>query len=323
MSQIKTIDSEAELKYKIYHYLHKDRSFKQMAFYFDEGADLFCKLGSRMGHSFVVTPEEQYEFIKKHCLDKTKKTAFISLGCGDGRREKEILRSMKNEGYSFTYVGIDSSMPMLELAQKNLDEIDCDQEYICADFASSNFKSYINHYIENFDLKIYAFIGGTIGGVEQAYIMDSLKELVSAGDFLWIDCQVRIAISPLEDKKLFDRYLEYSHDPDTINFIMSPLTKLGVTKDQGSMYFEMIDETPVNCIRFKFGFKFKEKVLAEFRGEKMIFSMGEMIELINIRVYDRDSLVDFVEDRDFILIDELIKETKGHFLFKKEGRFIH
>jgi len=55
--------------------------------------------------------------ITKH-IPSTQKITLVSLGCGNGSKDRILCKSLLESGYDCAYIGVDSSMKMIEYAKE-------------------------------------------------------------------------------------------------------------------------------------------------------------------------------------------------------------
>ncbi|MCA9459553.1 MAG: L-histidine N(alpha)-methyltransferase [Nanoarchaeota archaeon] len=257
-----------------------------------------------------------YSFLKKF-IKKGEKIAIISLGCGNGEGEKVILEDLYRDGYTINYYGVDSSMSMIKLASKNLNKNSYPKSFICADFASENFRRDFELLVSNYDKRIFVFLGNTLGNVQQDYMADTLRNMLKSDDILWLDVVNRPDNLESTAGKNFERYSKFLNNPDFINFFKYPLDKLNIPFENGELLIEMRRENSLNALLFTFDFLINKKTEVEIDGEIVTLLPDDTIELINVRDYDVKSLIAFFESRHFKFQDKFSKNNKAEVVFKK------
>ncbi|MBD3310928.1 MAG: methyltransferase domain-containing protein [Candidatus Magasanikbacteria bacterium] len=315
--KISKFNSEQELKKEIYKHFKEFKVFKQTAFYVDKGACMYYDLSPAKKPHLLALKEKYYPFLRRNCCkNKDKKVAVISLGCGNAGKEKDIFGRFYKDGFNFKLFGVDSSEGMIELAEKNLSESKFDYKLLCADFSKEDFIKKLKHELADFDVKVYAFLGCTFGNVEQDYMADILYDMLEKGDKLWMEVAVRSEINEKGDMLLFERYLKYLDQDVRRDFYFRPLKEIGIPYENGEMFLSMIKEENLNDLKFIFRFKILKKTVVCFDGRTVTLLPGTIVDLITIRVYDADGLVNFFEERNFKFI---AKECNGvgQFLFEK------
>jgi len=320
MSKIHSLISDLDLDLDLLKNI-KDRKVDQKHFYTsDEASDIFLKTTENPNPRIQEQRDSRnfFKFYEDNIGNKSRETALISLGCGDASLDKKILTELSENKYNFVYIGVDSSRSMLEKARENLSKCKFEQVYICSDIGAHNFKSELSAFLGIYSCRVFAFLGGTIGNIMPTNIVDTLINMISKDDYLWVDVVSRDGTDEASDFKLFKVATEYLSDPNEIAFWFNPLKRLGVPFKNGELTVEMLKENSFGALRFKFGFKFYKKTPIEFRGEKITILPEEDIELFNIRVYDSEKFIAFFLEHNFTLMAKLEGESYGQFLFQKK-----
>lgn len=304
MSKIRTISSEFDLiKDSIKHFKY-NLAFEQKEFYFDKGVEnYYGSIPENQLESETKSQKIMYKFLEKNFLEKNKEITFISLGCGNGDIEKAILNKATKNKYQVEYFGVDSSMNMIERAQKNLQNSKFKSQFIYSDFSDEKFKETFNSLIKINKKKIFAFFGGTIGNVPQNYIANTLRNMLNKGDILWIDVSLQIDDSNSTANYWFKRILKFLDSKERIDFLKYPLKKLNIPVSSGKITLDMEKEKSLNTLLFKFLFQIEKDIEFEINNEPMTLLKGDYINLINIRVYEFESLKKFFEARGFKTVD--------------------
>ena len=318
-SHVKTVTSEVEVKEQFIRMLREKKQANQNALYLDEGAELYYSVpttGSR-AHA-VALFDNHYPFLKKNLLKKGKRIALISVGCGNADPEKEPLERMKADGYDVTYFAVDCSLAALELAREKIKHIDIPKHFLCADFGSRRFRDEIAELTKDHDIRVYAFFSATIGNLEPDYVADVVTDLMQKGDYLWVDVSVRMGTTPLDDRKLYERYRDYNEMKEWRDFMFRPLEDLGIPADSGEFITEMSTKEELNALQFTFKFHATKKVKVTYRNQRITLLPGHEIALFNIITFDPEGLINFFVERDFTFVDSDVKPL-GQFLFKYKG----
>ena len=73
----------------------------------------------------------------------------------------------------------------------------------------------------------------------------------------------------------------------------------------------------MEAINYQYSFVFNKKVSVTIKNETTTILPGEELQIVSIYTYDPDGLVNFFEGHNFKLIQKLIKDSRGQFLFEK------
>ena len=268
------------------------------------------------GQEVVENPatEYYYHFLINH-ITKNEKIAFVSLGCGNSFAEKIALKKLSKEKYNVAYIGVDIAEPMLEMAEKNLEEIDIEKRFIQADILTDHFRDTIRETTSDCSKRIYAFFGGTIGNVNQTDIADTMYNIMLPEDLLWIDVRIRAEKTMESELKFFNRYTEFLTNHQS-KFIFNPLNQIGVPIESGSLNLRTENEESVGALMFNFYFRFDTKVVVELNNSTVHFLPNEEVLLHTIRVYHPDTFAKFFNGHELDLVALEVRDGRGQFLFR-------
>jgi uncharacterized SAM-dependent methyltransferase len=145
----------------------------------------------------------------------------ISLGAGEGLKDREVLKALKTAGREAKYFPVDASQSLLEMACAGAEDDDCEALGIKADISSPM------HLMLAADVseapRLYLMVGNTLGGFDPLDQIKHVATCVHKGDILIIDANIHAgAIEPSEEQK---------------RFVFSPLAAAGVLPDDGALEF--------------------------------------------------------------------------------------
>jgi len=319
MSKIRIISSETELEREVQRSFQYNLQIEQKSFYFNEGVEkYYARVPKEQIEKDKATVTNLGEKIINKCFKKNEIIKFISLGCGNGEVEKELLKQTKEKGHKVKYYGIDSSMTMIEKAIKNYENEKFETQFIYADFSNEKFKNELDNIIDKSKKKIFAFLGSTIGNVPQQYIANTLRNILNKGDILWIGTQAEKELSDSIANSYFKRYLNWINTPENLEFLKYPLKNKNVDLNKGKIILEMIKEKSLKTLIFKYGFLVNDKINFKNGDDKFTLLKGDVINLLTIRVYELQSLIDFFENREFKLITYEREEETIQIAFEKQ-----
>jgi hypothetical protein len=311
--------SDTELNQELVHDI-RERYIEQKLLYIDrEGAERYYELHhkNKSGLQNQFSDNDYYEFLSKNLPQERVKTAVVSLGCGNAERERGTIEKLIANGYEVIYIGIDASTHMLNMAEEQLAHIDIEKYYVKTDITSKDFKDEVIKLTKDCDMRIFTFLGGTIGNVNQTNIADVLYDLLNDQDILWLDTVIRADLSMERNLRIFNRYSSYINDEKIMEYFFHPLAHVGVPYESGQMHLKTQEETSVGALMFTFYFHINKKTVLNIKGETIHLLPNEEIKLINIRVYHPETLISFFAGHEFKLKDFMKKENKAQYIFKK------
>lgn len=282
-----------------------ERRVPQILFYQLDGAHAFYTY--RNQDLAEIAWREEFDFFAAQPFwARDRRYAFISLGCGNAGPEKMLLRLMHDHGYCVDYVGVDSSPAMLELATANLDGERFATTFAQADFARADFAERLGDLVDDYDHRIFAMMGGTFGNFDQTFVADLLRELIPVDDYFYLDV-VPFYASEEQNRKLRERL---SRLPQNLSaFFDRLLGSLGLGPEQGEIVCVESADAALNTMRFTFYFESTTEVRVSCLSTEVDLMPGERVELMSIRAYDVASLVSFLGDRGFRLVDTYVPDV--------------
>ncbi len=283
----------------------KNRRVPQNLFYLVNGADSFYSY--RNAEVEQIPWREEYEFFLRQSLwTKDQSLGFISLGCGNARPEKQLLRHLHRDGFDISYFGVDSSDAMLALAKATLADESFPKSFVLADFGRPEFITDLHRLTDRFGSRVYAMIGATFGNFDQVFIADLLGRLVSTNDYVYLDV-VPMYQAEEQNGQLRARL---SRLPTNLSrFFDHLLSMLGLSLDQGRVVCLESGDGGLNTMRFTFSFEPITQIRVSCLGSEADLLPGERIELLSIRAYDIDSLKAFMERRGFDFLDTYVPDV--------------
>ena len=318
-SQVSLI-SEKELERELAQDIRERYIDQKFLYTAHEGAKKYYHTADTKIKKELQEAEDVLRYYRQYPKDYVKKDelhAFVSLGCGNAANEKAFLQKLNEEGYNILYIGVDISKGMLDMAEKELQDIKMQKLFIEADMLSNDFKESIHEVTKDCSCRIFALLGGTICNVNQTDIADSMYNLLLPEDLLWIEVRVREDNTMESELKFFNRYAQYLSG-DRADFYFGPLKQIGVPFESGKLNMKSANERTVGALNFRFYFQFNQKVIIDLNGERIHFLPGEAVKLQTIRVYHPETFIDFFVEHEFEVVDTEVEETRGRFLFKHQ-----
>ena len=151
-----------------------------------------------------------------------KRVPVISLGAGDGLKDRVILRALAAAGREVKYFPVDASQTLLEMACAGAEDDDIEVLGIKADIASHM------HLVLAADVseapRLFLMVGNTLGGFDPMDQIQQVAEIIKKGDILIIDAR-------LADGSALPPRIEQRR------FVFAPLESAGVTMDDGVVEF--------------------------------------------------------------------------------------
>ena len=291
----------------------RDAAVKQLAesgrlnqsfLYMTEGASSFYRY--RNSDLAKMQSAHEFAFFQENGLFTADgSTAVISLGCGNGGAEAELLKTAVQNGVCPAYFGIDSSSEMLKLAALNMEQLCVSPRLILGDFSAPDFAEKLSPLLARHLPVIYLLMGGTFGNVPQKPFISHLSSLIKKDAYFYLDVVPLSRDADFEAlKQRFSRLHEnYEH------FFSQILTRLTIPIDAGRIYSEEKLEDHPSALRTRFFFKSRADLQLRFLNTTIPLKKGTDIELLTIRAYEIDSLNAFIEEYGFQTLSQFHPST--------------
>jgi uncharacterized SAM-dependent methyltransferase len=151
--------------------------------------------------------------------------SVVSLGSGDGAKDRILIKSLERAGRTVKYFPVDASQTLLELACSAAEDAEIETMGIKADISSPMHLVLASDAAES--PKIFVMAGNTLGGFDPLDQVRHLAECMHSGDRLIIDVE-----------NSYETVLARGDDPAVRRFAMAPLATAGVAEEDGELRFE-------------------------------------------------------------------------------------
>lgn len=262
-----------------------------------------------------ITIEERTQFILKRVVPG-KKTALVSLGCGNAMKDVYFLKALK-EVVDCTYFGIDSSKEMLTLAKGTLNTEKLRGNLLCADFSSIELRQELTTLLKSYDQVLFLFIDYTFNNLIQTEIVDTLFNLMSPGQLLFLDIPLRPSMKKSDDLTIFQTYTELLENKERMKFFLSPITEIGIPIENGSNILKASYEESLGVFKLRFSFRIEKATTIQYKGETIHFLPAEEIKWVNIRFYDYERFISYLANHNFTFIESEVVLNQGQFCFQR------
>ncbi|HKC71748.1 MAG TPA: L-histidine N(alpha)-methyltransferase [Terriglobales bacterium] len=224
---------------------------------------------------------------------------LCSLGCGEGSKDRILLRAYAEGGRKLEYVAADFSQALLVLALVGADSTASVKRGVKFDVAED---SHLRALSRNGVAAIYAVLGNTLGAFGPLHFPARLREIMGPGD------------RALFDGEIFDEATTLAgyDNPTNRRFAFSPLAGLGLTERDGELRFELrrgsggIHEVAKYFIAAR-------GLEVRVAGASLRLNAGETILMSSSIKYDEETFYPLIENGGFV-IELAAKSEDGKFL---------
>ncbi len=317
IGQFYSVISDAELEAEFVDCLKTRNISQRLAYLGDSAFHYYEAYGDgynkkNIDEDTVTYAKEKYYTILKDQIDPKQKNIFISLWCGNAHWELWMLERFEQDGIYIDYIGVDSSKAMLDLAHDRLQWLtNIKKTFLCADFMSPNFKEEIKNITNQYDRRIFGFLGWSFLNPNQTSLIDSLYNMLEPVDMMMFDVLGRHEDDVKVKMQVFNKYADYLSDPTMSKFMFSTLERVKIPFENGKLIIQTSEEPSIGAIKYSVLFQFTQKTVIKYRNELIHFLPGESIRVITFRNYMIDTLISFIEEHDFTIIHRTEKGLKG------------
>jgi uncharacterized SAM-dependent methyltransferase len=192
-----------------------------------------------------------------------------------------------------------------------------ERNFICADFSTNEFRRELSQLTVNDDIKIFTFFSNTFGNINPNNIIDILYNLLKPGEKIRLDVRLRSGKTTKDNLKDFEKYYSYLSNNEMTNLFINPIENLNITRSSGEFALKTNNIEHLEAINYQYSFIFNKKISVAIKNETTTILPGEELQIVNIYTYDPDGLINFFEGHNFKLIQKLIQNSRGQFLFEK------
>jgi uncharacterized SAM-dependent methyltransferase len=195
----------------------------------------------------------------------------IDMGCGNGTPILPVLQRMKSNGITFTYVPMDISQEMLDLATKNVSEQipDVLSKPVLMDFELGQFSEITYDLKKDGSVNLMFFLGSTLGNHSDLNrVLTNFRDSMSSKDYLIVGVELT---NLAKVQKIILHYQTKAVEDFTtyiLGFLKIPKTEYS---------FEALWNDKYNQIEARASFK--NDVNVSISGENFVLQKGENILL--------------------------------------------
>lgn len=224
---------------------------------------------------------------------------LCSLGCGEGSKDRILLRAYTEAGKALDYVAADFSQALLELALTGADSTARSRRGVKFDISED---AHLQAVSRGGPATIYAVLGNTLGAFGPLHFPARLREVMGPGDRALFDGEVFDEATTL---------LGYDN-PTNRRFAFAPLAGMGLTESDGKLEFELRRGSGGVHEVTKF-FVAARNLDVRVAGASLRLQAGEKILMSSSIKYDEDAFYPLIENGGFV-IELAAKSEDGKFL---------
>lgn len=211
----------------------------------------------------------------------------LSLGAGQGDKDLLVLQALQRRGNGdarVSYVPVDTSQALLELACRGADEAGIPTRGIKADFTNSAQLSALQPQATT-PPRLVMLLGNTLGAFDPLAEARELRNLLRPGDLLLVDGEI------YDSRQTVAGY----DNPLNRRFAWAPLHAVGIGEADGELVFEDVtDQRRPGLHMVRKHFLAKRDVAAKLGGEELRLSAGERVAMNHSYKYDAEVFIELL-----------------------------
>ena len=213
----------------------------------------------------------------------------LSLGSGQGDKDLLLMNALRQRGVRVSYVPVDTSQALLELACQGAMGAGLPAQGIKADFTRPDHLAALAPAPET-PPRLVLLLGNTLGAFDPLAEARELRSLLRPHDSLIVDGEIYAAQQTVAG---YD-------NPLNRRFAWATLVAVGITEQDGDLVFEDgVDARLPGLHPLAKHFRATRDVAARLGGESLTLSAGERIDLNHSYKYDAATFLRILADAGF------------------------
>lgn len=232
---------------------------------------------------------------------------MLSLGSGQGDKDLMLLQALREHGARATYLPVDSSQALLEMACRGALDAGIPTQGIKADFTIPSHLAAFAAEPES-PRRLICLIGNTLGAFDPIAEAHALRGLLRPDDLL------------LVDGELFGAETLAGYDnPLNRGFAWAPLHAVGISESDGELVFENRNDPRLPGLHLipKY-FRARRTVSALAGGSALEISAGERVDMNHSYKYAPETFLRILDDAG-LAVRWQARSDDGRFLMAVAG----
>ena len=210
----------------------------------------------------------------------------LSLGSGQGDKDLVLLRALSDHGVRVSYVPVDTSQALLEMACGGALSAGLPAQGIKADFTRADHLVAIGADPET-PPRLVMLIGNTLGAFDPIVEARELRHLLRPGDWLLVDGEIYSG----------EQTVAGYDNPLNRRFAWAPLHSVGIREADGALEFEDVTDDRLPGLHpLRKHFQAGREVEALMGGETLRLAAGERVAMNHSYKYAESSFLRILTD---------------------------
>lgn len=244
------------------------------------------------------------DFITTLTADQT--INVIDIGCGNGYPVFPILEYLSEKNIKFTYVPLDISQEMLDLASKNIGKKFGDIEYkpFQVDFELGQFSDIMYDIKKDGAVNLMLFLGSTLGNHSDLHrVLTNFRDSMTSKDFMIVGVELTNLIKT-------HNILRHYEGKEALDFVSFILDYLKVSRNDYK--HEILWNSQDNQVEIRA--VLNKDVSIKISDESFILKEGESILLARSKKFSESSITNLLSEIGFRTELLTTNEDRGYLL---------
>lgn len=223
----------------------------------------------------------------------------ISLGAGQGTKDRHLLSALAKSGRTVTYRPVDAGHMLLEMACEQGMMLGANVRGLKADLTDPLHLASLEPRPED-SPRLVMLLGNTLGAFDPPVMLRRLRRLVREGDRLILDAEIG------NDEATRSGY----EHPANHAFALAPLRSIGLTENDGTLVFQSSNHVMPGVHRLEKYFRLQADRSLLVAGEPFSFKADDCIHMNHSGKFEREAFCALLTDAGFTLLEEYLSDDR-------------
>ncbi|MBD0305747.1 MAG: L-histidine N(alpha)-methyltransferase [Nitrospiraceae bacterium] len=212
----------------------------------------------------------------------------ISLGAGQGTKDRHVLENLARDGREMTYVPVDSGQVLLESACAQAHACGVPHRGVKADITDPTHLAIVLSRSHG-RRRVVMILGNTLGAFDPPAMLRAVHSHLGEGDLLVVDGELG------HDGDTKAGY----ENPDNRSFALAPLRSIGIKDEDGKLIFEFHRGNSPGLYRLEKCFRTEVDLALQVGGAEINIRAGESIRMNHSGKYTQEAFRRTIVDGGF------------------------
>jgi L-histidine Nalpha-methyltransferase len=224
---------------------------------------------------------------------------LVSLASGQGSKDLLLLTALAESSRPTSYLPVDSSIMLLELACVQAAKRRMAHRGLKADLTQAEHLEAVRQGAQT-PPRVLLLLGNTLGAFDPLAILTTVGSLMRAEDLLLVDGELG---SDDQTRAGYD-------NPVNRAFAFAPLRSIGLGESDGKLVFEVMEDLRPGLHRLGKYFELTKSVNLTVAGVPLRLESGERIRMSHSGKYTREAFTRLLEEAGFSPLQEFLSDDQ-------------